>query len=142
MQQLIIFLGHHWLLTLMLVILLVAIIVFEIKMSAGVTHGLAAADMVNAINRQQPTIIDIRSAKDYLKGHIANAINIEFNSLQQSLKRIQKHKNKLVIVYCADATQSAKFSKQLLQQGFSEVKYLLGGLAAWQKENLPLKKKK
>ena len=141
MQQIMIFLSQHWVLALLFLVVLVAVVIVEIMWRIGTTRSLGTAELIHAINRQQATVIDIRSAKAYQQGHITQAINVEASSGQSVSKRLQKYKNKQVVVYCDDAVHSATFAKQLLQQGFTQVNYLTGGITAWKNDNLPLKRK-
>ena len=51
---------------------------------------------------------------------------------------LRKYKERPLIVYCDRGATAPSAVRTLLQQGFTKVFNLRGGLAAWRAENLPL----
>jgi rhodanese-related sulfurtransferase len=97
-------------------------------------------DITMLINRGKATILDVRDAKDYAEGHLADARNIPLAELDKRLPELDKFKNRsLIVVGKSDARGSAAAAK-LGKAGFGDVVNLEGGVAAWQKAGLPLAK--
>ena len=97
-------------------------------------------DVTMLINRGKATILDVRDAKDYAAGHLADAKHIPLADLDQRLSELDKFKNRSVIVVGkTDARGSAAAAKRG-KAGFAAVVNLEGGIAAWQKAGLPLAK--
>jgi Rhodanese-like domain len=59
---------------------------------------IAAEDLRAQINRGEVTVIDVRTAADYARGHISGAINIPFASVETQLDSIPK--DKPIVTYC------------------------------------------
>lgn len=72
-------------------------------------------------------IIDVRSSEEYNEGHIANAINIPVDTINT----ITYDKDDVIIVYCASGVRSANAAKALVDQGYTNVYNLDGGLINW-----------
>ena len=96
----------------------------------------------NLINREDGVVVDVRPMADYSQGHIINSINIPANSLKTQLNRLEKYKQKPIIVACRSGAQSSAACKQLQKAGFEKVFNLQGGILAWQNANLPISRKK
>lgn len=139
LSQLLEFVGNHWYLFLALVVIL-GLLVHNLTIGdRGSLDALAATAM---INHEEATVIDVRPAADYAKGHIINAVNMPMNGFKNQLAALAKYKGKPIIVNCRSGSQSAAACNQLRKGGFEEVYNLKGGILAWQAANLPLTRKK
>ena len=82
-------------------------------------------EVVNA-GSDEYTILSIRSAEDYAKGHIAGAMNIPFgNGMQESFDQIPT--DKPVVVYCYSGQTSSQTMAILRLLGY-EAYSLVGGM--------------
>ena len=90
------------------------------------------------LQRDKNVVIDVSPAADYKKGHLPGAINAPLDSLIKDDSVLRKHKNKNIIITCATGNKSITAGKHLKRSGYEKVYHLSGGIAAWQKENLPL----
>ncbi|MFV8834981.1 rhodanese-like domain-containing protein [Aquisalimonas sp.] len=138
MDRLLEFVVNNWVIFLALLLVVVWIISTEV---ARMTRGVKPLDTNEATrlyNREDALFVDVRSEADFAKGHLPGAINVPNGNVDQRHKRLQKHKSKPVIVYCAQGMQSAKAGKQLKEAGFEQVHQLRGGYLSWQDANLPI----
>ena len=94
------------------------------------------------INQEDAVVVDVRPMADFSNGHIINAINIPMNGFNNQLNRLEKHRDKPVIVACRSGAQSGSACKALRKEGFEKVFNLKGGILAWQDANLPVSRKK
>ena len=85
-------------------------------------------------------VVDVRDATKFKDGHIAQAINLPMEQLNERIAKLNKHKNKPIIVVCPNGNLSVRAAATLRKNEFAEVYILEGGLIAWNKENLPLVK--
>ncbi len=138
MDQLIEFIGNHWLLVAALIVVLGLLGYVSLVGSKGSVNALGATEM---INRRDALVVDIRSMNDFAKGHIINAVNIPVNDLKKQIGSLDKYRGKPVIVACRSGNQSQLAARQLRQAGFDEVYNLSGGMIGWQAANLPTTKK-
>jgi len=141
MQQLLEFVGHHPVLVLSFVALLVLLVVNEIGERAGGGNNLTALDATQLANHQNGVFLDVREDKEYQEGHVLNAIHIPLGQLNDQVKKLEKYRHKPIIAYCRTGSRSASACARLRKQGFESVYNLTGGIMAWQKDNLPVTRK-
>jgi len=90
--------------------------------------------------KDAPQVIDVRTKKEFKKGHIASAQCIDVKAKDFSEKISKLDKTKPYIIHCRSggrSTQSLKFWKE---QGFSKIYHLDKGILSWQEAKLPLAK--
>ncbi|SHK43533.1 Rhodanese-related sulfurtransferase [Caminicella sporogenes DSM 14501] len=75
------------------------------------------------------TILDIRSEKEFLNGHIPRAALIPYNIVKKQYVHLDK--NKKYLVYCKTGKKSEKIAKTLSNNGFPRVYVLIGGIEKW-----------
>jgi rhodanese-related sulfurtransferase len=131
------FVGNHWILCTIFFVLLVAFFVNEGK-RGGAT--ITSSTLVNLINKEGATILDVRDSKEYGSGHITGAINVPYAAFDGRASELDKYKEKPMVVVCKMGQHSGSIGRKLLAQGFSDVRRLSGGMSDWQASNLPLVK--
>jgi hypothetical protein len=83
------------------------------------------------------TILDVRTSAEFSKGHIENALNIDWNSANFEKGVAVFDKNKPFLVYCLSGNRSGAATSFLRKNGFKEVYELEGGLMKWRSAGLP-----
>ncbi|PCI43974.1 MAG: hydrolase [Proteobacteria bacterium] len=83
-------------------------------------------------------MLDVRTAEEYAEGHIKGATLIPVQVLAERLAEVPK--NKQVYVYCHSGTRSARASKMLAKNGFTNIENVMGGIVAWKKAGYPVVK--
>jgi rhodanese-related sulfurtransferase len=84
-----------------------------------------------------PTIIDVRSAKEFAQGHIPGAIHIPFVSIGRRVDSIPGSRRDMVVVYCGHGPRAWMAAAILRKQGFTEVRCLWGHFSRWRAEGRP-----
>ena len=79
---------------------------------------------------EKPFIVDVREDWEYQEQNIG-ALNIPIGSLPDRLEELEDHKNDEVIVHCRSGARSASAKAFLQQQGFTNVRNLIGGIMAY-----------
>lgn len=102
------------------------------------TDSVNAAQFHDLISQGSSVLLDVRTKQEYASGHIASAINLDFNdqSFPAQLSLLDKTKNYLV--YCRSGNRSSQAIKIMQQSGFSGIVDLEGGIQSWQASNLPI----
>ncbi len=136
------FVANHLFLFSLLVAILMLLVWNLFGDSLSGVKMLQPADVTRLINKEDAIVIDLRSETDFEKGHIINAMNIPLAELPDQLDKLKPHKQKEVIVNCANGSVSAKEARKLMNEGFEKVSCLKGGVLAWQNASLPLTKGK
>lgn len=79
-------------------------------------------------NNSDFTIIDVRSEKEFLTGHIDSAILLPYKIAKKKYS-VMLDKNKKYLVYCSDGKKSEKIAKTLADHGYSMVYTITEGIA-------------
>jgi rhodanese-related sulfurtransferase len=136
MPQLFEFAMNHPILVGATLMALIAAIGWEIRLRGQRGLAVPAGEAVRLIN-QGATVVDLRDAAKFTAGHIVDAINLSASDLQGDPESRLK-KKKPVLLVCDNGSASARLVSPLRQAGFESTWSLDGGLAAWERENLPI----
>lgn len=63
-------------------------------------------------------LIDVRSAPEYIAGHLPNAINMPLNEIEALVPRKVKDKNSILLLHCQSGGRSGTARKKLLAMGY------------------------
>ncbi|KAA8667359.1 rhodanese-like domain-containing protein [Clostridium sp. WLY-B-L2] len=77
-----------------------------------------------------PLLIDVRTHREFHKGHIDSSKNIPIENFKDTIKKIKPDLNSSIVVYCKCGIKSAKASHILKKMGFKKI-YNLGGIENW-----------
>ena len=82
--------------------------------------------------------MDVRTPEEYSRGHISNALNIDYyaTDFQEQLDKLPRDKEYLL--YCRTGNRSGHTLKTMQEMGFRHVYNLRGGISQWNAEGLPL----
>jgi len=75
------------------------------------------------------TIIDVRTAEEFAKGHIPGAMLIPLQDLEHRIHEVPR--NKQVYLYCHSGGRSSRAATYLAKQGFTRIENMVGGIVAW-----------
>lgn len=142
MEQFIEFAGNHIALFAALIVISAILAQSFWASSSGAGRAVDPSRATELINREDAVVVDVRAMADFAKGHIINAINIPTNGFKDEIKKLEKHKDSPIIVYCSSGANSGANCKLLRKEGFEKVYMLRGGLMAWRSASLPVSRKK
>jgi len=141
-NEIIPFVKNHPLLSLGWIALFVIIIYLTVKSKLSKVKTVSNAQTINMMNKQNAVIVDLRSADNFKKGHITEALNIlPIDIKNGSIKSLEKYKELPVILVDDNGMLVNTSGDILVKQGFEQVFALKDGIAGWNGENLPLVKK-
>ena len=85
-------------------------------------------------------LLDTREITEYNVSHLPNAIFAGYNNDFETYASLlaSTPKNQTIILYCSIGYRSERIGEKLLQNGFTNVYNLWGGLFAWANEQRPL----
>ena len=131
------FTGNHTVLVLALVISFFVLVFSELRRK---TTGMIAVDPTDAVGliNNDATVIDVRSAEAFARGHIVNARNIPFDELGAKEDTIAQFKGSPILAVCDSGISSNKAVSSLRNSGFESVYNLKGGMTAWGQAGLPV----
>lgn len=134
------FISTYWALWLALIAILALIFINEFISQKKRAKELSPAAVVDMINHNNTTVIDLRDPDTFRDGHIIDSVRISADDFNQ--QRMEKYKKKPFILVCAKGIQATALATKLRTQGFIDPMVLAGGIAAWQAASLPLVKGK
>lgn len=106
-------------------------------------RGIKEVDCTAAlqlINHKNALVLDVREDDEYKAGHILHSTLIPLGKLNERVGELEKHKERPVVIVCRSGNRSGTACMALGKHGFSQAYNLAGGITAWQKANLPLRK--
>jgi len=97
-----------------------------------------AKDLIDRnTNSTEFVILDVRTPSEYAQGHIAGAVNLDYYaSFENSLFALDK--NKTYLGYCRSGNRSVSASQLMVDNGFTSIYNMLGGINVWIANGLPL----
>jgi rhodanese-related sulfurtransferase len=98
-----------------------------------ITADITVEELKERLSKgETPVIIDVREDWEHQETRIEGAQNIPLGALPQRLDDLEDYKDQEVIVHCKSGMRSASAKAFLQQQGFGNVRNLLGGITAYQ----------
>ncbi len=140
MEQFLEFASNHPLLVAAFFVVASALM-WNLVMDPGGKNAVDPLTATAMINHDDAVIVDVRSMAEFKDGHIVNSINIPLNGFSNSIKQLEKHRDKPIVAVCRSGSRSGSACGMLRKQGFENVKNLRGGMLAWESANLPVKRK-
>ena len=137
MDQILDFVTNYFLLVGGFVSLLVLFIANETRRGG---QSVSAQQLVNLVNRENALVLDVRDRKEFETGHIVDAVNVPFASLESRLKELQVHKGRPIVVACKIGQHSGAAGALLAGDGHEKVARLAGGMTEWRSAQLPVVK--
>ena len=140
MEQLIEFAGNHGMLVAGFAGIILLLIWTEIsKYTRGYTE-ITPQQAVQKINQGQMSIVDISTAADFAKGHLAGSKHIALSRFSKSDPDLEKMKSSSVLVVCKNGQSAHQAAAKLVKSGAADVAVLKGGTAQWMADQYPLAK--
>lgn len=108
----------------------VAVVVLVVLLTSNqtVNKGIDGAELLK-LRASGASVVDVRTPPEFEGGHIASAVNVPVDQIQQASAGWDK--NVPVVVYCATGARSADAAAYLAGAGFRKVYDLTGGVVTW-----------
>lgn len=85
-------------------------------------------------------MLDVRTPEEFAQGHIAGAVNLDYNApgFKEEVGKLDK--SKTYLVHCAKGRRSDMSEALMKEAGFKSVFDMVGGMKAWEDAGLPVEK--
>ncbi len=104
-----------------------------------VTTGVNAAEAATLLSgRNDVTVLDVRTPKEFSGGHIKGALNFDIKQDDFKEKLAKLEKGKAFLVHCRSGHRSQRSVVIMEALGFENIYHLDGGLNAWQLAGNPV----
>ncbi len=101
------------------------------------TERLTAAMFAKELeSADPPMVLDVRNPGEWKARHIPSSLNIPLGRIQNHLEKIPRERR--IAVHCAGGYRSSIATSILQQHGITNLIEMVGGLAAWEAEKLPV----
>jgi len=109
-----------------------------VKEAKKTVKEISVADAKAAIDSGKAVVLDCRTAKEFKKGHLPKATNLQRGLLEFKADKKFPDKAAYIIVYCKSGGRSCLSSCTMGQMGYSNVVSMAGGWKAWVKAGYPV----
>lgn len=100
--------------------------------SSAQNTNIEVMEFEKAISQPNVQLLDVRTAEEFASGHIKNALQADWNNDSQFEERVKAlDKSKPLYVYCLSGGRSKSAMQWLMDNGFTNVYNLNGGIGAW-----------
>lgn len=82
---------------------------------------LMKGDALLAEQKKGALVIDVRSDKEYKEGHIKDAKNVNVDTIEKEIEKVEPNKDKKIILYCNTGKKSGKATEKLKKLGYKNV---------------------
>ncbi|MDO6486567.1 rhodanese-like domain-containing protein [Colwellia sp. 6_MG-2023] len=121
-------------------ILALTLSLFTTAVLASEAPQISQQSLLAALNSPQNSIVllDVRTEAEYNAGHVAGAINISHDTIEENLAQLAQHKNSNIVIYCRSGRRTAIAIDVLAKNGFSNLQHLTGDMNGWLEAKLPV----
>lgn len=135
-------LNLELLLALALVGFLMALPILSRKWQGRVEYVMPFELLKRVEAGEDVVILDIRSERDFARGHIEGAINLARRDLESRISAIEaaagRREEQPLVVVCQTDFFSIGAAKLLERRGYTNVSVMKGGIFRWKRQRLPL----
>jgi phage shock protein E len=119
----------NWTTLFALAVLLTAFLIFS-------RTGLISIKNARAYLKKGALVIDVRSAGEFVAGHLPIAVNLPVNEIDASWSRRIKDKNQVLLLHCQSGLRSGEAKRKLIALGcpntfnmgsYARAKRIVGG---------------
>ncbi|WP_018290392.1 rhodanese-like domain-containing protein [Verrucomicrobium sp. 3C] len=95
------------------------------------------AKELDGSRQERPALLDVRTVDEFDVSHLKGAIRVSPNERIGAISR-QFRMDQRIVVYDSVGFRAASFARRLHQSGYTEAKYLEGGIFKWANEGRPV----
>lgn len=88
--------------------------------------------------KQGATLIDVREDNEFDAAHAAGAMHMGRGIIERDIVQTYPEKDKELILYCGGGYRSALAADMLQKMGYTNIRSMAGGWAAWKDSGAPV----
>ena len=119
----------------LLLILQIAAAVMLLSGCGSASYTQISQDEAMKMMKEQSDclIVDVRRPDEFAEGHIAGAVNVPNETIEDEAPDALPDKEQTLLVYCRSGNRSKEASQKLADMGYTNV-YEFGGINTWKGE--------
>jgi rhodanese-related sulfurtransferase len=101
-----------------------------------------AINVLTASQRQSDgaTLLDVRTKEEWRRGHVPGSVRVSLDSIEQRRSALtRQYAGSEVLVICRSGSRSGRAAAMFRDMGISAIN-VRGGIDAWNRKDLPIKK--
>ncbi len=100
-------------------------------------ENISVEEVYEIMNSDEDYILlDVRTPEEFSEGHLEGALHIPVNELEGRLGELSK--DKPIIVYCKSGGRSSTAADLLVENSFTQIYNMSGGITEWMSKNYPV----
>jgi phage shock protein E len=99
--------------------------------------GQAVQLMADNAGSRDFVVLDVRTPAEFADGHIAGAVNIDFNAGDFRNQVGGQSRSKSYLVYCRSGNRSRQAIEVMKQLNFESIYHIANGIVEWTAQGLP-----
>jgi len=103
-------------------------------------EAVSAQQAQRVIASFNPIILDVRTPREFARGHLKNSVLIPVQQLQSRMDELAGFSDEPILIYCATGNRSTVAAKILIDKGFTRIFNLRHGISDWVKNKYPIVK--
>jgi len=85
-----------------------------------------------------PFVLDVRTAEEFVAGHVPGAINIPYDQVASRLAEVPRDRD--VVLYCRSGRRVQMAAEVLAGSGYTRLEHLQGDMPTWLSQGRPVVK--
>lgn len=106
--------------------------------SSGGIVTVSAEAFRTAIADPGVIVLDVRTPEEYAAGHIAGAVNVNFNDASFDAQLQSLDREAAYAIYCQSSNRSGQAVAKMRELGFTTITELADGIVSWANAGYPI----
>lgn len=94
-----------------------------------IIKNISSNELDDYLNQAEIIILDVRTEQEFKRGHLPNALNMDFYNPEFPTLLDQLDKEKRYLVYCQSGSRSMSALKIMREKGFPDLTNLNNGIS-------------
>ena len=115
-----------------------SLLYFSVCAQNPATIQVSSQEFNQLISEKEGVLLDVRTQREFLNGHIENAGQLNFYALNFRRRLLLLPKEQPIYLYCNTGYRSDKAADFLIKNGYTQVYNLQQGIMEWELADLPV----
>ena len=119
-------------------LLLLAVSPLAVRADALSGSHIEASELLRLIEAgRAPTVVDVRTRREFDGGHVPGALHIPFWAVLGRTSEVPTPSTSPIVLYCEHGPRAGLAKAAFRLSGFEQILYLEGHMSGWKKAGLP-----
>jgi phage shock protein E len=103
------------------------------------SESITPSELMNRLGTADaPIVLDVRTPVEYRMGHVPGAYNLEDREVPARIDDLKQLAEREIVVYCEVGPRARWVESYLRQNGFINVRHLVGDYSGWRQVGNPV----